>query len=78
MFIYRDDDVLPPPPPEYPKGDVNGDYEVNITDVNALIEIILGGEDLSEGRSDVNEDHEVNISDINADIDIIFNKTSNK
>lgn len=78
VFIYRDDDVLPPPPPEYPKGDVNGDYEVNITDVNALIEIILGGEDLSEGRSDVNEDHEVNISDINADIDIIFNKTSNK
>ena len=75
VFIYRDDDVLPPPPPQpYPKGDVNGDYEVNIADVNALIEIILGGVDQSEGRSDVNEDGEVNISDINSVIDIIFNQ----
>ena len=53
--------------------DANGDGEVNIADVNALIDIILGGEDKSEGRSDVNEDNEVNIADINSVIDIIFN-----
>ena len=71
---YLDENVfIPlPPAPTHPKGDVNGDGEVNIADVNALIDIILGGEDKSEGRSDVNEDGEVNIADINAVIDIIF------
>ncbi len=54
-------------------GDVNGDGEVNIADINALIDIILGGTDNSEGRSDVNRDGEVNIADINAVIDIILN-----
>lgn len=63
----------PTPPIIYPKGDVNGDFEVNIADINALIDIILGGVDNSEGRSDVNEDGEVNISDINEVIDIILN-----
>ena len=57
---------------EYPRGDVNGDGEVNITDINALIDIILGGTDNSEGRSDVNGDGEVNISDVNDVIDIIL------
>ena len=54
------------------KGDVNGDGEVNIADINALIGIILGGEDNTEGRSDVNGDGEVNIADINAVIEIIL------
>lgn len=56
----------------YPRGDVNGDKEVNIADINALIDIILGGTDNSQGRSDVNKDNEVNISDINEVIDIIL------
>ena len=55
------------------RGDVNGDGEINIADINALIDIILGGTDNTEGRSDVNEDGEVNIADINAVIDIILN-----
>ncbi len=68
------ENLFPPiPAPIYPRGDVNGDFEVNIADVNALIDIILGGVDNSEGRSDVNEDDEVNISDINEVIDIILN-----
>ncbi len=54
-------------------GDVNGDGEVNIADINALIDIILCGVDNSEGRADVNRDGEVNIADINAVIDIILN-----
>lgn len=54
------------------KGDVNGDGEVNIADVNAVINIILGGSDSTEGRSDVNGDGEVNIADINTIINIIL------
>jgi sorbitol-specific phosphotransferase system component IIA len=57
------------------KGDVNGDGEVNIADVNAVIDIILGGQADADTRyrADVNGDGEVNIADINAVIDIILN-----
>ena len=51
-------------------GDVNSDGEVNISDVNALIDIILG--DTSDAVGDVNGDGEVNICDVNALIDIIL------
>lgn len=56
------------------KGDVNGDGEVNIADINALIDIILGSTASPEQmiRADVNEDNEINIADINALIDIIL------
>ena len=51
-------------------GDVNGDSEVNIADVNAVIDIIVAG---SFGPlADVNGDGEVNIADVNALIDIIL------
>ena len=53
-------------------GDVNRDHEVNIADVNAVIEIILGGND-DTIAADVNGDGEINIADINAVIDIILN-----
>lgn len=53
------------------KGDVNSDGEVNISDVNAVIRIILSGE--IDASGDVNGDSEVNISDVNAVIDIILN-----
>ena len=51
-------------------GDVNNDGSVNISDVNAVIDLILGGR-YSE-RADVNGDSSVNISDINALIAIIL------
>jgi len=51
-------------------GDVNGDGEVNISDVNAVIDLILSGG--SSQSADVNGDNEVNISDVNAVIDIIL------
>ena len=54
----------------YPTGDVNGDGEVNIADINAVINIILGGG--ANDRADVNDDGEVNIADINAIINIIL------
>ncbi len=51
-------------------GDVNGDGEVNIADINALIDHILTG--ASDASADVNDDGEVNIADINAVIDLIL------
>lgn len=53
------------------KGDVNGDGEVNIADINAIIDMILSGR--SDATGDVNSDGEVNIADINAVIDLILN-----
>ena len=58
--------------PHFLVGDVNGDGEVNIADVNCLISVILGAEDIYEGRADVNVDGEVNIADVNAVIDIVL------
>lgn len=57
------------------RGDVNGDGEVNIADVNAVIGIILGKpcDDATLARADVNGDEEINIADINAIINIILN-----
>lgn len=56
-------------------GDVNGDGEINISDVNVVISLILGG--TADGdttrRADVNNDGEVNISDVNKIIDTILN-----
>ena len=57
-------------------GDVNRDLEVNIADVNAAIDIILGGNS-SSIAADVNGDGEINIADINAVIDIILSGTGN-
>ena len=54
------------------RGDVNGDSEVNIADVNAVIDIILNSGDDSNG--DVNSDGEVNIADVNAIIDVMLGK----
>ena len=51
-------------------GDVNGDGEVNIADVNAVIDQILSGNYTESG--DVNGDGEVNIADVNAIIDTIL------
>ena len=52
------------------RGDVNGDGEVTIADVNALIDMILSGDVPFSG--DVNDDGEISIADVNAVIDIIL------
>lgn len=59
------------------KGDVNNDGEINIADINALIDIILGAEadDCTKWRADVAEDNEIGIADVNALIDLIFSLT---
>ena len=52
-------------------GDVNGDGEVNIADVNAVIDMILT--QVIDKSGDVNGDSEVNIADVNSLIDMILN-----
>ena len=71
-FYYNGEPGGPEP---YIKGDVNGDGEVNIADVNAIIDIILGRtvDEETLKRADVNEDVEINIADVNAVLDIILN-----
>ena len=49
-------------------GDVNGDNNVSIADVSALIDILLSG-DVAPDAADVNEDSNVNIADVSALID---------
>ena len=56
----------------YLRGDVNGDGEVGIADITALITLILDGE--SNERSDVNEDGETQIADITALITIVLDQ----
>ncbi len=52
-------------------GDVNGDLEVNIADINSVIGVILDGTGYT-AAADVNSDGEINIADINVIIDIIL------
>ena len=60
---------------EIVSGDVNRDNETNIADVNATIDIILGGS--GNAGADVNGDGEINIADINAVINIILGGPQN-
>ena len=55
----------------YINGDVNGDHEVSIGDVTALIDILLSG-NTNNPRADVNGDSEVSIGDVTALIDILL------
>ena len=57
------------------KGDVNGDGEINIGDINALIDIILSGrtpDTCTFWRADLAEDSELGLADVNALIDMIL------
>ena len=54
-------------------GDVNQDGEVTVADVNAVLDVILGGDDEElRQRADVNRDGEVSVADINRVVDIIL------
>ena len=59
-------------------GDVNGDGEVNVSDVTALVSIILGTyvPTRAEGASDpdINGDSEVNVSDVTKLVNIILGR----
>ncbi|MBO4871732.1 MAG: leucine-rich repeat protein [Muribaculaceae bacterium] len=60
---------------DYPRGDVNGDYKVDVEDVNAVINIILEQKTCDDypGNADiVGGDNKVDIEDVNAIINIIL------
>ena len=54
------------------KGDVNGDGKINVSDVTALVNMILGviPKDLASG--DINGDEKVNVSDVTALVNLIL------
>jgi len=56
-------------------GDVNGDGEVDISDVVVLIDVVLGKDvEYALGAADVNGDGKVDISDVVALIDVVLGK----
>ncbi|MBO7609661.1 MAG: C10 family peptidase [Muribaculaceae bacterium] len=64
------------PDPEYILGDVDGNGEVDVTDVNILINIILN-KDQAENygpRAYVTDDDEIDVTDVNMVINIILHK----
>ena len=60
------------------RGDVNNDGEINIADVLAIIDIIIGNSSSHSTtrlvRADVDQNREINVSDINRVIDLILNE----
>ena len=58
------------------EGDVNGDGEVNVSDVTALVGIVLNDDGKTQHASsvDVNGDGEVNVGDVTALIGLILNQ----
>lgn len=71
MAVYKiGPNVKGDEPSPVPPGDVNGDGEVNIADVNTVIDLILTGDTMPS--ADVNGDGEVNIADVNAVISFIL------
>ena len=59
-------------------GDVNNDGKVDISDVNAIINVMLGNSSQAgvASRADVNGDGKADISDVNIVINIMFGKQS--
>jgi uncharacterized protein (DUF2141 family) len=65
--------IVFPAEPQFTTGDVNNDGAVNIADVTALIDYLLGsGNTVNELAADVNGDHSINIADVTALIDMLL------
>ena len=65
--------IVFPEEPQFILGDVNNDGAVNIADVTALIDYLLGsGNTVNELAADVNGDHSINIADVTALIDMLL------
>ena len=54
------------------RGDVNGDGSVYISDVTALLDLLLCGGTISYPAADCNQDSSVNISDVTSLIDFLL------
>ena len=60
--------------PEVMTGDVNGDNNVTIADVTALIDLLLAGDAIDNKAADVNGDQNVSIADVTALIDMLLSQ----
>ena len=68
-------DWVTPPDPQFIPGDVNNDKVMNIADVTALIDYLLGNNTgINLDAADVNTDAAINIADVTALIDLLLNK----
>ena len=54
------------------RGDVNGDGSVNVTDVTALVNMILGVISKDMERADINGDGKINVTDVTSLVNIIL------
>ena len=54
-------------------GDLNGDGIVDVSDVNIMIDMVLGKQEQDES-ADLNNNGIVDVSDVNALIDIVLGK----
>ena len=64
---------------KYTIGDVNGDNNVSIADVTALVNIVLGKtENYDTKVADVNEDNTVSIADVTALVNVVLGKAEMK
>jgi len=55
-------------------GDVNGDGEVTISDVSALVNLLLDGSGINESVADLNGDGETSIGDVTTLINYLLSK----
>ena len=58
------------------RGDIDGDGAVDVSDVNIIVNIILGKAQASSylGEADLNGDSEIDVSDVNTIVNIILGK----
>ena len=69
---FEDETCTVTPNPSFIVGDVNGDGNVTISDVTALIDLLLGGGTINNPAADCNNDTNVTISDVTALIDYLL------
>ena len=62
--------------PFFDMGDVNGDGKIDISDVVALVNIILKGNSDYNANADMNKDGVINISDVVLLVNNILNKNT--
>ncbi|MDD6687776.1 dockerin type I repeat-containing protein [Sodaliphilus pleomorphus] len=72
IFIYKSSTLTP----SFAKGDVNGDGQVNVTDVTVLVNIILGTVSDSSfvSRADLDGNGTVNVTDATTLVNMILSK----
>ena len=56
------------------RGDLNGDGLVDVSDVNIIIDMVLGKQTPDLAKADLNGDGQVDVTDVSSVIDIVLGK----